>query len=121
MSDPPPGFGFPFGDDPELFKDAPLFRELQRVMSSSTGPVNWELARQIGIGRTRSPGRTVEATEGEQPWFEEAVRVAELHVAAFTGSSRPRRRAGPRGAPRRVGDGQRREPARRSSSRPRPA
>ena len=32
------GFGFDTGD-PEAFKDAPLFRELQRVMSSTSGPV----------------------------------------------------------------------------------
>ena len=57
MSDMPPGFGFPFGGDPEQFKDAPLFRELQRVMSSSSGPVNWELARQVGDRERRGGGR----------------------------------------------------------------
>jgi len=36
----------PFGD---LMNEIPLFRELQRVLFSSTGPVNWELARQVAI------------------------------------------------------------------------
>src|SRR6266487_1806869 len=44
----------PFGsDDPNAFADAPLFRELQRVMSSSSGPINWEMARQIGIANAQ--------------------------------------------------------------------
>ena len=89
MSGPPPGFGLPFGDDPEMFKDAPLFRELQRVMSSSTGPVNWELARQVGIAGAAESGEDHEPTEAEGRSFEEAVRVAELHVAAFTGLEPP--------------------------------
>jgi putative hydrolase len=89
MSGPPPGFGIPFGDDPELFKDAPLFRELQRVMSSSTGPVNWELARQTGIAAAAESGEDGEATPGEAQSFEEAVRVAELRVGAFTGLAPP--------------------------------
>lgn len=89
MSGPPPGFGLPFGDDPEMFKDAPLFRELQRVMSSSTGPVNWELARQVGIAGSAESGEDPEPTEAEGRSFEEAVRVAELHVAAFTGLEPP--------------------------------
>jgi len=89
MSGPPSGFGLPFGDDPELFKDAPLFRELQRVMSSSTGPVNWELARQVGIAGAAEAGDDREPTESEGKSFEEAVRVAELHVASFTGLEPP--------------------------------
>jgi putative hydrolase len=89
MSGPPSGFGLPFGDDPELFKDAPLFRELQRVMSSSTGPVNWELARQTGIAAAAESGDDRDATSSEQRSFEDAVRVAELRVASFTGLEPP--------------------------------
>ena len=29
----------------DVFSEIPLFREIQRVLLSSTGPVNWELAR----------------------------------------------------------------------------
>ena len=89
VSDTPSGFGFPFGGDPEMFKDAPLFRELQRVMSSSVGPINWELARQVGIANAMEAGDDRAATEGELQGFEEAVRVAELQIAGFTGLEPP--------------------------------
>jgi putative hydrolase len=87
MSDP---FGLgASGSDPEAFRDAPLFRELQRVMSSSTGPVNWELARQVGVASAVEAGEDREPTESGRHKFEEAVRVAELQVARFTGLETP--------------------------------
>jgi putative hydrolase len=81
-------FGFPFGD-PEAFKDAPLFRELQRVMSSSAGPVNWELARQVGVANAVEAGPDTEPSEGDRRLLDEAVRVAELQVGRFTGLAVP--------------------------------
>ena len=81
-----PGFGF---GDPEAFKDAPLFQELQRVMSSSSGPVNWELARQVGVANAVEAGPDLEPSEGDLRMLEEAVRVAELHVGRFTGLPAP--------------------------------
>ncbi|HEY6566321.1 MAG TPA: zinc-dependent metalloprotease [Actinomycetota bacterium] len=89
MSDTPSGFGFPFGMDPESLRDAPLFREMQRVMSSSSGPINWELARQVGVASAVDAGEDVEPTGEDRQGFEEAVRVAELHVARFTGLAPP--------------------------------
>ncbi|HET6715145.1 MAG TPA: zinc-dependent metalloprotease [Actinomycetota bacterium] len=83
------GFGFPFGMDPESLRDAPLFREMQRVMSSSSGPVNWELARQVAVASAAEAGDDHDATDEERHGFEEAVRVAELHVARFTGLDPP--------------------------------
>lgn len=83
------GFGFPFGMDPESLRDAPLFREMQRVMSSSSGPVNWELARQVAVAGAAESGEDREATEADVHGFDEAVRVAELHVARFTGLEPP--------------------------------
>jgi putative hydrolase len=80
---------FPFGGDPEAFADAPLFRELQRVMSSSTGPVNWELARQIGIASAQEGREDPAPTDADRTTFQEAVRVAELHVGRFTGLDAP--------------------------------
>ena len=82
------GFGFGAGD-PEAFKDAPLFRELQRVMSSTSGPVNWELARQVGVANAVEAGPDLEPTEGDLRMVEEAVRVAELQVGRFTGLAAP--------------------------------
>jgi len=84
MSDRGGGFGFPFGIDPESLRDAPLFREMQRVMSASSGPVNWELARQVAVASAAEAGDDREASAQDLQSFEEAVRVAELHVARFT-------------------------------------
>ena len=82
--------GFDFGSgDPEAFRDAPLFRELQRVMSASSGPVNWELARQVGVANAVEAGPDPEPTEGDHRMLEEAVRVAELQVGRFTGLAAP--------------------------------
>jgi coenzyme F420 biosynthesis associated uncharacterized protein len=79
-------FGVPLGD---IWNDVPLFREIQRVLLSSSGPVNWELARQVGIASaswgTADPSPTAEDARG----LEEAVRVAELQVARFTGLEPP--------------------------------
>jgi putative hydrolase len=75
--------------DPESLRDAPLFREMQRVMSSSTGPVNWELARQVAVAAAAESGEDRDATDADRRGFEEAVRVAELHVARFTGLGPP--------------------------------
>jgi putative hydrolase len=82
--------GFDFGSgDPDAFRDAPLFRELQRVMSASSGPVNWELARQVGVANAVEAGPDLEPTEGDLRMLEEAVRVAELQVGRFTGLPAP--------------------------------
>jgi putative hydrolase len=81
--------GFGFGMDPEALRDAPLFREMQRVMASSSGPVNWELARQVGIASAVEAGDDAEPDDDDRRSFDEAVRVAELHVARFTGLDAP--------------------------------
>jgi putative hydrolase len=83
------GFGFPFGMDPESLRDAPLFQEMQRVMSASSGPVNWELARQVAVAAAAEAGEDRDATDEDRHMFEEAARVAELHVARFTGLEAP--------------------------------
>jgi putative hydrolase len=82
-------FGFPSGMDPEALRDAPLFKELQRVMASSSGPVNWELARQVGIATAVESGGDPDPTDEDQRGLEAAVRVAELQVASFTGLEAP--------------------------------
>jgi len=83
--DPNP-FGVPLGD---IWGDVPLFREIQRVLLSSTGPVNWELARQVGIASASWGREDPSPSEQDGRAFEEAVRVAELQVAAFTGLEPP--------------------------------
>ena len=79
-------FGVPPGD---VWNDVPLFREIQRVLMSSSGPVNWELARQVGIASASWGTEDTAPGEGDRRGFEEAVRVAELQVAGFTGLEAP--------------------------------
>jgi len=69
--------------------DAPLLREIQRVLLSSTGPVNWELARQIGIASASWGGEDPAPTDEDRRAFGESIRVAELKVQAFTGLEPP--------------------------------
>jgi putative hydrolase len=83
----------PFGDEPELsgdiFRDVPLFREIQRVLFASTGPVNWELARQVGIATAVGGRPDPEPTEEDGRLLEQTVRAAELAVADATGMEAP--------------------------------
>ena len=79
-------FGVPPGD---VWNDVPLFREIQRVLMSSSGPVNWELARQVGIASASWGTEDSAPSEEDRRGFDEAVRVAELQVAGFTGLEAP--------------------------------
>jgi len=52
MSDVPFGFGVPGrpgGIPDDLAGKVPLFAELEKLLSWSGGPVNWDLARQLAI------------------------------------------------------------------------
>lgn len=74
-------------DPSELGKalsEVPLFREIQRVLSAQSGPVNWEIARQIAraVASAGRPGPG--PTEQEQAAFADACRVAELKVTQLT-------------------------------------
>ena len=78
----------PFGAG-DIWNDVPLFREIQRVLLSSSGPVNWELARQVGIAAADWSRQDPPPTTEDQRSFEDAVRLAELQVAGFTGLEPP--------------------------------
>ena len=83
MSDPgTPDFG-------QLFNDVPLFREIQRVLLAGSGPINWELARQIGIASAVWGKDDPSPTEDDRRGLEGTVRATELHVAELTGLSPP--------------------------------
>ena len=58
-------------------------------MAASSGPVNWELARQVGIATAVDAGDDQPPTAEDHRSFEEAVRVAELQVARLTGLELP--------------------------------
>ena len=80
----------PFGAPPgDIWNDVPLFREIQRVLMSSSGPVNWELARQVGIASASLGTEDPAPSDEDRRGFEDAVRVAELQVAGFTGLEAP--------------------------------
>jgi putative hydrolase len=70
--------------DPESLGDAPLFRELQRVMSASSGPVQWELARQLAVATAAEEGADPEPDASEAAAFDDALRLAELQVLDLT-------------------------------------
>lgn len=73
----------------DVLGDVPLFRELQRVLLSSTGPVNWELARQVGIATASWGTDDPQPTEEDRRDLADTVRAAELAVAEFTGLTPP--------------------------------
>jgi putative hydrolase len=78
----------PTGGDP--FANIPLFRELQKVLFSSSGPVNWELARQVGMASTVSGEPDPQPSEQDRLGLEQTVQATELQIAGFTGLDLPR-------------------------------
>ena len=68
----------------EPFGDIPLFREIQRLLSSGTGPVNLEIARQVAIAV--ATGGAAEAPAGPElrRAFSEAVHRAEGLLSGYT-------------------------------------
>src|SRR2546421_5185281 len=77
------------GPPGDALRDVPLFREIQRVLMASTGPVNWELARQVGIASASWGADDPEPTEGERAALEQTVRAAELAVVDLTALPMP--------------------------------
>lgn len=77
MSDPTGPFGF----DPRLFEQVPLFRELAKVMSWQGGPVNWDLAGQTA---TALASDSDQASAGVGQGFDDAVATAEHWLDAVT-------------------------------------
>ena len=84
-----------FGDEPpevplgDVLGEVPLFREIQRVLMSGTGPVNWELARQVGIAVASWGVEDPRPTGEDRGGLADTVRVAELAVADFTSLPSP--------------------------------
>ncbi len=88
VSDPRDPFGTGSGDAGDL-SGAPLFRELQRVLSASSGPVNWELARQVGIATASWGADDPAPNDEDHAALTDAVRIAELAVADLTALPTP--------------------------------
>lgn len=71
------GAGGPFGGDM-----GSVFAQLQRLMSWTGGPVNWDLAGEVATGATRAQDRPV--TPAEQRQVAEAARLADLWLDPVT-------------------------------------
>ncbi len=80
----------PGGFDPRAFSGIPLFRELERLLSWSGGPVNWEIARQVAESAVAQQRRddalpVVAGTSGrDDSELASAVGAAELWLDAVT-------------------------------------
>ncbi len=80
-------FGYsPHDREPERSEDVtgkiPLFAELQKLLSWSGGPVNWDLARQMAISAVAGDHRAVTAEETAA--VRDAMRLADLWLNAVT-------------------------------------
>ena len=73
--------GFPGGIPGDLAGKIPLFAELQKLMSSS-GPVNWELARQLAIAGA-ADGDDAQTPAGDDE-VRDALRLADLWLEPTT-------------------------------------
>lgn len=71
------GAGGPFGGDMGA-----VFAQMQRLMSWSGGPVNWDLATEVATGATRSDDRAVTAAEERE--VGDACRLADLWLDPVT-------------------------------------
>ena len=82
------------GEGADFFGRIPLFREFARLMATSSGPVNWELARQVAVATAAgadtfgmtpqlpSPAATLDP--GEARAWDDRLRLAELWVDPAT-------------------------------------
>jgi putative hydrolase len=87
-ADDPFGLGALFGGiagggSPEdLLGKMPLFAELQKMMSWSGGPVNWDLAKQSAISQLATGSQP--SSDGERSAAAEALRLADLWLDQVT-------------------------------------
>jgi putative hydrolase len=70
------------------FGDIPLFRELQKLLSSSEGPINLEIARQVAGSIAVQDSPRPPPDEKLESIFSEAVRSSEQVLSGYTGLQR---------------------------------
>jgi putative hydrolase len=75
MTDLPFGFS-PEGGSEDIAGKIPFFAELQKLMSWSGGPVNWDLARQVAVATAAAADRAV--LTGEADEVRDALRLADV-------------------------------------------
>jgi putative hydrolase len=81
MTDVPFGFS-PSGGPDDLAGKIPLFAELQKLMSWSGGPVNWDLARQVAIAAASASDAPVSDAAASE--VRDALRLADLWLDPTT-------------------------------------
>jgi putative hydrolase len=83
------------GEGADFFGRIPLFREFARLMATGSGPVNWELARQVAVataagadafgGPPQLPGPAAAGpSPAEARAWDDRLRLAELWVDPVT-------------------------------------
>ena len=66
------------------FGDIPLFREIQRILASGEGPINFEIARQVAVAAA-TQGATEPTPATDPVWaLAQAVHEAEILVSGYT-------------------------------------
>jgi putative hydrolase len=66
------------------FGDIPLFREIQRILASGEGPINFEIARQVAVAAaTQGMSEPTPATDPARA-LSQAVHEAEILVSGYT-------------------------------------
>jgi putative hydrolase len=78
----PFGFGPGSGGDPDDLGAMPLFAELQKLLSWSGGPVNWDLAKQLAASSLAGANAPVPAAERQA--VADALRLADLWLDETT-------------------------------------
>jgi putative hydrolase len=68
----------------EPFGDIPLFREIQRLLASGEGPINLEIARQVGAAVGSQGGVEPPTDHAAERSFAAAVRRSEELLAGYT-------------------------------------
>ena len=81
MSDVPFGFS-PSGGPEDLAGKIPFFAELQKLMSWSGGPVNWDLARQVATATAAADDPPVDGAAADEA--RDALRLADLWLDPLT-------------------------------------
>ena len=65
--------------------DIPIVRELQRLILSGPGPINWHIAKQIADAISKASGVGSWPDLADRNEFTQAVRIAELNLSDLAG------------------------------------
>lgn len=66
------------------FGDIPLFREIQRILASGEGPINFEIARQVAVAAATQGASEPTPATGPARALAQSVHDAEILVSGYT-------------------------------------